>query len=67
MMLLHRVEKKLKYYHNFKQLGGYLTPSEIHLLIKAGYQPTTTPPEKRTPNPKGQWFYFHGKKDFYYK
>ena len=54
---------KLRYIKVGNSLDGYLTPSEIHALIEAGYTPAPGYEEKDIPSangakPKPRWFYF---------
>ena len=60
--VLERAKKKLEYNKGLKELCAWLTPTEIHALIDAGYVPTpsfaTHIPNRKEPKPTPRWFYF---------
>lgn len=58
--ILQIAKKKLSYSRITNQLGGYLTPVEIHALIQDGFKPATScpMPKPNEPQPKPRWFYF---------
>lgn len=58
--ILQIAKKKLSYSRITNQLGGYLTPTEIHALIHEGMQPVSGSriPKNNDPDPKPRWFYF---------
>ena len=58
--ILQIAKKKLSYSRITNQLGGYLTPVEIHALIQDGFKPSpgSRIPNSNDPQPKPRWFYF---------
>jgi len=58
--VLVRAKRKLEYSKDLKELHAWLTPTEIHALIDAGYKPTpgSRIPARNEPAPKPTWFYF---------
>jgi hypothetical protein len=66
---LEIARKKLKYNKASNQLVGYLTPTEIHALVKIGHEPADSYklPIANGATPKPTWFCFKAKKGQMYK
>lgn len=58
--ILQIAKSKLSYSRITNQLGGYLTPVEIHALVDAGFKPAYSSkiPDRKDPQPRPRWFYF---------
>lgn len=67
--LLQIAKKKLSYSRITNQLGGYLTPVEIHALIDDGFKPSPSSriPTRNSAQPQPRWFYFTVKRGTFHK